>query len=554
MLRRIHDPERGASFVEYGAVILLVAAIASIVLSSGIPGRVNGLVEDGLNSISGDGNTDQQAGQDGAPGSDAEDLEGGPEDQEGVEGPEFETADNTVPDAVNATPAYNDGTSTYTLTFAGYGDGFRDSFEEGASEWWAGVENEWDTVEEKGPLQYGQDEVLESWDDLQEGLDYAQQRYDEIEQETNDRFWSRWDNGNYFRALGGYGADAFADTLWRNPISPGGAVRGFISSFYDDEAMEAVNEGDDARADGRVAWNFLAHFLNPISKIRDLTPDVNGPRPGDSESSSESSEQGRNEDEDEEGRDGASCPPGNSFVPGTPVLLADGTAMPIEDVVVGDEVLAFDPLTGEEGPREVTDTITGDGQKTLVTLTTDAGDGTTDTITATDEHPFWSPEPAEWVDAIDLEPGTWLRTSTGTWVRGTAVESETVQDQRVHNLTVEDLHTYYVVSEAGSVLAHNNSCPPSSVEGPGGEELPIPQGVAGVPVETGKGLQYDIPAGTPGLDSRVAFVRVMDPVTTGRYQYPNGYIVYMNSGGQTVNPITGRTVPRSSPYAHIPLP
>jgi hypothetical protein len=45
----------------------------------------------------------------------------------------------------------------------------------------------------------------------------------------------------------------------------------------------------------------------------------------------------------------------------------------------------------------------------------------------------------------------------------------------------------------------------------------------------------------------------MDPVTTGRYQYPRGYVVYMNEMGQTVNPLTGETIAASNPFAHIEL-
>jgi hypothetical protein len=37
-------------------------------------------------------------------------------------------------------------------------------------------------------------------------------------------------------------------------------------------------------------------------------------------------------------------------------------------------------------------------------------------------------------------------------------------------------------------------------------------------------------------------------------RYPNGYVVYMNQAGQTINPFTGRTIPYSDPLAHIPLP
>jgi hypothetical protein len=67
-------------------------------------------------------------------------------------------------------------------------------------------------------------------------------------------------------------------------------------------------------------------------------------------------------------------------------------------------------------------------------------------------------------------------------------------------------------------------------------------------------LEYAIPRGTPEIDPRVSSVRIMDPVATGKYQYPNGYAVYMNESGQTVNPLTGRTIGNSDFYAHIPLP
>ena len=33
----------------------------------------------------------------------------------------------------------------------------------------------------------------------------------------------------------------------------------------------------------------------------------------------------------------------------------------------------------------------------------------------------------------------------------------------------------------------------------------------------------------------------MDPVTGGKYPYPNGYVSYSNEPGQAVNPATGQT-------------
>ncbi|WP_158578884.1 RHS repeat-associated core domain-containing protein [Spongiactinospora rosea] len=147
----------------------------------------------------------------------------------------------------------------------------------------------------------------------------------------------------------------------------------------------------------------------------------------------------------------------NSFVPGTPVLMADGSTKPIEDVKVGDYVLATDPEAGYSTARPVTTAITGDGVKNLVEITIDI-DGTRsnaiDKITATDEHPFWVPALDEWVSAGRLQPGMWLQTSAGTYVQITALERRTA-NQRVHNLTVDDVSTYYVGVADQAILAHN---------------------------------------------------------------------------------------------------
>jgi hypothetical protein len=82
----------------------------------------------------------------------------------------------------------------------------------------------------------------------------------------------------------------------------------------------------------------------------------------------------------------------NSFARGTLVLLADGSTKPIEEVELGDRVVATDPEAGESGPQKVVATIVGHGEKNLVEVTVDvdgdAGDAV-ETITATAEHPFW---------------------------------------------------------------------------------------------------------------------------------------------------------------------
>jgi hypothetical protein len=147
----------------------------------------------------------------------------------------------------------------------------------------------------------------------------------------------------------------------------------------------------------------------------------------------------------------------NSFLPGTPVLLADGRRKPIERVRVGDRVLAGDAEARRTAGKAVTATIAGAGVKRLVDITvdTDGDDGSaTATVTATDHHPFWVPADRDWVDARNLEPGMSLQDAGGDRVEIERVRHRTRQ-ARVYNLTVADLHTYFVLAGAVSLLVHN---------------------------------------------------------------------------------------------------
>ncbi|MGW1894199.1 IPT/TIG domain-containing protein [Streptomyces sp. NPDC002004] len=152
------------------------------------------------------------------------------------------------------------------------------------------------------------------------------------------------------------------------------------------------------------------------------------------------------------------CALPNSFTADTPVLMADGTRKPIKDVEIGDEVTATDPSSGETGPRTVTALIKGSGDKQLVDITLDTDDPSstkTDTVTATDGHPFWVPKLHQWVDAGHLQTGQWLQTSSGTWIQIAAVRHYRARTT-VYNLTVNDQHTYYVLAGATPVLVHNS--------------------------------------------------------------------------------------------------
>ncbi|WP_207923819.1 RHS repeat-associated core domain-containing protein [Actinomadura bangladeshensis] len=172
----------------------------------------------------------------------------------------------------------------------------------------------------------------------------------------------------------------------------------------------------------------------------------------------------------------------NSFVPGTSVRMADGSDKPIEDVEVGDKVLATDPETGETSAEPVLDTITSNGDKNFVQITVDTDApalawmtgaeakpkavslitpkvANSGLVIATDHHPFWvAGDINAWIDAAALKPGMWLRTSAGTYVQVTATEHWTIRHQRTHNLTIANLHTYYVEADDTPVLVHNAGC------------------------------------------------------------------------------------------------
>ncbi|MFE7838443.1 polymorphic toxin-type HINT domain-containing protein [Streptomyces sp. NPDC057474] len=158
---------------------------------------------------------------------------------------------------------------------------------------------------------------------------------------------------------------------------------------------------------------------------------------------------------------------GNSFTPGTRVLMADGRTKPIEDVEIGDRVLVTDPETGETTVETVTAEIKGTGRKHLVDITidTDGDKGTgTASVTATDGHPFWVPELGEWIDAAELKAGERLHTRGGTRLRITEVEHRTVPLATVYNLSVSNVHTYYVLAGSEPVLVHNCSVSPHQLE------------------------------------------------------------------------------------------
>ncbi|MFE7526349.1 ricin-type beta-trefoil lectin domain protein [Kitasatospora sp. NPDC057542] len=150
----------------------------------------------------------------------------------------------------------------------------------------------------------------------------------------------------------------------------------------------------------------------------------------------------------------------NSFPPDTPVLMADGSARPIGEIQPGDAVTATDPQTGESSSEAVTAKIIGhdDTQFTELTLSAPGQKTTpqaTETLVSTAHHPYWDETTKTWTNAQDLQAGHQLYSPGHGLVVLLATHTYTTAPQTAHNLTVANLHTYYVLAGATPVLVHN---------------------------------------------------------------------------------------------------
>ena len=146
---------------------------------------------------------------------------------------------------------------------------------------------------------------------------------------------------------------------------------------------------------------------------------------------------------------GASCAL-HSFVAGTPVLLADGSTKPIEQVVNGDVVETTDPSTGAVEQHEVVGTLVHSDEEQRTEVTLDSGGS----LVATDWHPVWVEEAGGWVAIGSLTAGEHLHSADGRSVEVKAVR-HFEQVAPVYDLTVDSVHDYFVGAGAISVLVHN---------------------------------------------------------------------------------------------------
>lgn len=179
----------------------------------------------------------------------------------------------------------------------------------------------------------------------------------------------------------------------------------------------------------------------------------------------------------------------HSFPGETRVLMADGTTKAIKDVKVGDQVANAQPDGRTEVHRvEKVHVTSTDTEFTDLTITTPQGERT---ITSTQNHPYWDATTHQFVTAANLRPGHELQTDGGTATVGSVRNYATTTV--TYDLTINGVHTYYVVAGTTPALVHNCD-PPAKVWIPFREgvddtyqgPLPTEAGIAaGTPLEAG---------------------------------------------------------------------
>jgi Pretoxin HINT domain len=149
----------------------------------------------------------------------------------------------------------------------------------------------------------------------------------------------------------------------------------------------------------------------------------------------------------------------HSFAPMTPVLLANGSTKAIGEVAVGELVLATDPETGETTRQPVTELHLNEDWDLAEVDILDEATGQTTTLETTWHHPFWNATDNRWTDAADLTPGTRLRNAEGNQTQQVVAVRTWTGLRHMRDLTIADIHTYYVLAGNTPILVHNDDGP-----------------------------------------------------------------------------------------------
>ena len=138
------------------------------------------------------------------------------------------------------------------------------------------------------------------------------------------------------------------------------------------------------------------------------------------------------------------------FVAGTPVLMADGTTKPIEEIRPGDMVLAADHLDPEGKPQAArVARFFDNGEKEVVRLRFQNGEE----LVCTPSHRFYVCGKG-WICSEELVAGDECLTAERERVTFVLRKEEGEGKWMVYNFEVEGRHTYFVGDE--HILVHND--------------------------------------------------------------------------------------------------
>ncbi|WP_240118379.1 LamG-like jellyroll fold domain-containing protein [Streptomyces sp. MUM 2J] len=155
----------------------------------------------------------------------------------------------------------------------------------------------------------------------------------------------------------------------------------------------------------------------------------------------------------------------HSFIGATSVLMAAGVTKLISQVKAGDYILTAEPGKKDKEKHRVAAVIVTktDRDYVDVTVATPAGPKT---IHTTEHHQFYEATRNAWTQAGDLKTGQKLQNDDGGTSTIVGVKAYTAQHV-TYDLTIEGLHTYYVLAGETPVLVHNsNGCPTGRLSDP----------------------------------------------------------------------------------------
>ncbi|MFC4565525.1 ADP-ribosyltransferase [Nocardiopsis mangrovi] len=296
MLRTIHDPERGAGYTEYAAVIFLVAAITAGVVFSGIPSRAGTLLGGAVDAVGA------------AAGPDAADAERGPSVPSAASGGAADPgAGDQDPAGTGTGPAHGDVAEVVGGPWEGNGD---------HPAWWDD-EGSWGTPSEDMPLFGFQDRGGYTWD-CGRIVDFACKLGGGLTRGGLETFEGVADGAcllhlcshSGFRNNWSATFDGVAHVFTQNPLTTAREMwDGFTEPFE-----ETGQRGGFWQNGGYSIAGVFGGLLRPFRALpdRDGTPDRDG-RPDDG---------GDGEDGGGEG-DGSHRPEPNGHVPGTGMGDAD---------------------------------------------------------------------------------------------------------------------------------------------------------------------------------------------------------------------------------------